>query len=105
MEGYREARESLIKFLDRAIRLEVVVLHEERADWQTKNLLRTQQVTLAELRGAVVASTGNHHRASPHHQAPTVTVHELRQVTYQKRSWYLKWYRVDENVLFISVHF
>ncbi|GAB2178643.1 hypothetical protein [Dongia sp. agr-C8] len=44
-------------------------------------------------------STGKDHSMSPHHAVPTVTVH-----TVVCLNWYVKFYFVDPETVFISVH-
>lgn len=74
-------------------------LHEARDQIETKNLLLMGQVTTEELLAVVRRCAGQHHSRSPHHAEPSVDVHILR-----RDGWYVKFYFVDPDTIFISVH-
>lgn len=92
--GFGEAKRRLLKAL-----AEGAWLHEARNAIDVKNELATGSVTAAEVRRVVGRCNGTHHSASPHHADPSVQVHVLR-----RDGWYIKFYFLDEDAVFISVH-
>lgn len=92
--GFTEAKQLLIRALS-----EGRFLHEGRDQIETKNLLLMGQVTTEELLAVVRRCAGQHHSRSPHHAEPSVDVHILR-----RDGWYVKFYFVDPDTIFISVH-
>lgn len=96
--GFEDAKQQVIECLDRGL-----VSHEERDDIDVKNLLAIGQVTLDEVAGILGRSRGNSYSSSPHHFDLSIPVHVVKT----KRSgqdWYIKWYFVEPNSVFISVH-
>lgn len=73
--------------------------HEIRSGPDEKNLLRIGAVTAEEVCEVVVKCNGNHHKMSPHHADGTVIVHVLRP-----KGWYVKFYILEPDAIFISVH-
>jgi hypothetical protein len=74
--------------------------HEaSRSDVAVKNLLLTGVVSAAEVCALIRRARGQDHRASAHHQVPGVVVHVIR-----REGWYVKFYFLDPDVIFISVH-
>ena len=62
--------------------------HETRSGLiDEKNQLATGQVTAAFVSNIVKRCTGSDYESSPHHKAPSVTVHVIR-----KNNWYVKFY-------------
>ncbi len=51
----------------------------------------------------VKKTRGNEYEVSPHHQAPEVDVHILKPFKDNVR-WYIKFYFIEPDVMFISVH-
>lgn len=72
---------------------------ESRGDIATKNVLAMGIVSPLDIRAIIARCNGTHHESSPHHQDPSVTVHVLRHT-----GWYIKFYFVDLDTIFISVH-
>lgn len=64
-----------------------------------KNLLQSGVVTAQELIGFLSRCNSYHCRSSPHHQIPEIEVHVIR-----KDAWYVKFYFIDPDTFFISVH-
>lgn len=64
-----------------------------------KNLLQSGEVTAQEVIGFLSNCTSHHYRSSPHHRIPEIEVHVIR-----KDAWYVKFYFIDPNTFFISVH-
>tara|TARA_B100000949_G_scaffold225663_2_gene230138 strand:+ start:333 stop:692 length:360 start_codon:yes stop_codon:yes gene_type:complete len=92
--GFKEAKKRLIQALG-----EGTFLHEARSQIETKNLLQVGLVTPDDLIELVKKCGGQHHECSPHHSVTGVEVHVLR-----RDGWYVKFYFVDPDTIFISVH-
>lgn len=93
--GFREAKRKVIRAL-----LEGTYQHETaRSEIATKNLLLTGQVSPADICAVLMRSQGQDHSVSPHHHAPTVEVHVIK-----RDGWYVKFYFLDPDTVFISVH-
>ncbi len=76
---------------------------EARADREVKNWLYSNRVSEAEVVEMIKACTGRDHEASPHHKDAKIVVHILKPQG-RFRGWYLKFYFVDPDTVFISVH-
>ncbi len=92
--GFREAKRRVLKALT-----EGAYQHEVRNAIDIKNELSTGVVTAAGLIAVIGKCNGTHHAASPHHADASVQVHVLRRA-----GWYIKFYFLDEDTFFISVH-
>ena len=92
--GFREAKQRVLKALAAG-----TYQHEARNSIDVKNLLLTGAVTAAEVIAVIGRCNGTHHTASPHHADAAVRVHVLR-----RDGWYMKFYFLDEDTVFISVH-
>lgn len=74
-------------------------LHEARNQIDEKNKLQCGDITPEFVVDLILKSRGHQHSSSPHHQDQTVTVHVIRT-----KGWYIKFYFVDPETIFISVH-
>ena len=92
--GFREVKRKVLEALSTGR-----YQHAARAAIDTKNLLKTGDVTQAEVISIISRCNGTHHAASPHHAIPSVTVHVLK-----RDGWYIKFYFLDPETFFISVH-
>ncbi|QSR36410.1 hypothetical protein CFI10_15765 [Marinobacterium iners] len=79
------------------------ILHASRGDIDTKNLLCTGQVTSEEVAEIIRRSRGSDYVCSPHHSVSGVDVHIIQR-SHKGVAWYIKWYFVEPNSIFISVH-
>lgn len=70
-----------------------------RNNINVKNLLLTGAVTVPALIQILSGCSSENWSHSPHHDDPLVTVHVLTPV-----GWYVKFYFVDPDTVFISVH-
>ena len=61
-------------------------------------LLATGEVSREWVAELLKSARGHEYQSSPHHQAPSVTVHVVKT-----RTWYIKFYFYP-HTLFISVH-
>jgi hypothetical protein len=93
-EGFKTARNKVLKAL-----AEGTYLHETRGNIDVKNLLLTGVITAEELAAIILRCTGAHHEAVPHHQVRGIHVHILK-----RDGWYIKFYFLNPNTIFISVH-
>lgn len=64
-----------------------------------KNLLATNAVSVKFVEELLRQSRGSEHSASPHHQIAGVEVNVITT-----RGWYIKFYFIEPNIWFISVH-
>lgn len=96
--GFKEAKIKVIKCLNTGH-----VLHEERNDIDIKNLLSTGVVSIAEVAQIIGRSRGNSYSSSPHHFDNEVDVHVIN-TTISGQNWYIKWYFIEPDSVFISVH-
>lgn len=79
------------------------VLHESRSDIDVKNLLVSGAVSIEQVVWVLKKARGNEYACSPHHLDATVDVHVVK-TRYARQSWYIKWYFVEPDAVFISVH-
>lgn len=93
-EGFRFAKEKVLKAL-----ADGAYLHEARNAIDVKNLLQMGLVTAEEIAAVIRRCTGAHHTSSPHHWSAEIAGHVLR-----RDGWYIKFYFVDPDTVFISVH-
>lgn len=77
--------------------------HEARDDIDVKNLLFTGEVSIADVRSFLSRASGTNYSCSPHHSCADIDVHVVK-VTRSGKSWYIKWYFLDPDAVFISVH-
>ena len=73
--------------------------HEARGDIDVKNLLATGDVSATEVMALLRKSRGTEHQCSPHHFDSSITVHVIKT-----GGWYLKFYFIEPDTWFISVH-
>lgn len=73
--------------------------HEARAGIEVKNLLHMGSITPEEVIALIKSSSGTDHSCSPHHLIKEVDVHIIKCKT-----WYIKFYFLDPDTVFISVH-
>ena len=75
-------------------------LHAQRGgNICVKNKLLTGEISARELIEIIKKSNGSHHLCSPHHLDASINVHIIRTA-----GWYVKFYFVDPDTWFISVH-
>ena len=85
------------------------VQHEARDSIDEKNLLQTGAVTVEFVIKLLNATKGGEYSAIPHMNDANVNVHicepEAKEDgATEKSRWYLKFYFVDPDLMFISVH-
>lgn len=98
MANFSQARRQVIQCLESGH-----VLHEARSNIDVKNLLQVGAVTSAEVVQILKKARGNEHSYSPHHMDANVDVNIVK-TSYQGQNWYIKWYFIEPDAVFISVH-
>ncbi|MBD2858873.1 hypothetical protein IB286_07590 [Spongiibacter sp. KMU-158] len=96
--GYKDVKAQVLACLK-----DGAVSHQERADIDVKNLLATGQVSLDDVATIIGRSRGSQYSSSPHHVVDDVEVHIIK-TKYGDEDWYIKWYFIEPNSVFISVH-
>ena len=96
--GFKKAKQQVIECL-KSGHFE----HEARDRIEVKNRLATGAVTVEEVIAAIGRSRGDSYSSSPHHFDASIEVHIIK-TTHLGTGWYIKWYFVDPNSVFISVH-
>ncbi|EKT4562690.1 hypothetical protein QEM42_003891 [Pseudomonas putida] len=92
--GFREAQRAVIAALESG-----EYQHVSRGDIDIKNLLATGEVSAREVVEVVRYCRGIHHASSPHHAVAAVEVHVLK-----RDGWYIKFFFIEPDTWFISVH-
>ncbi len=82
---------------------EGLILHEVRNHIDVKNLLSTGSISVDYLIEIIRRSRGNNYTCSPHHFYTTIDVHVIN-TNYSGQNWYIKWYFIEPDCIFISVH-
>lgn len=93
--GFKAAKHKVI----RALRDGNFQHEADRKGVDTKNLLLTGAVSPSEICAILERARGTDHQMSPHHQAQDITVHVIT-----REGWYVKFYFIDPDTIFISVH-
>lgn len=96
--GFKDARRQLLDCLASGN-----ILHEQRGNIDIKNLLATGQISVDVVSEIVGRARGDSYESSPHHVMRTLEVHILK-TRHQGQEWYIKWYFLEPNSVFISVH-
>jgi len=96
--GFKSAKVKVLECLNSGC-----ILHEERNNVDIKNLLATGVVSTTEVSRIIGVSRGNSYSCSPHHFDSNVEVHILN-MKVSGVNWYIKWYFLDPDSVFISVH-
>jgi hypothetical protein len=76
-----------------------MVEHEARQTIDEKNLLATGGISKARVAQLLARASGKEHSQSPHH----LDKHTMVNIVKTK-GWYVKWYYIEPNTVFISVH-
>ena len=79
------------------------VFHEQRQTIDIKNLLVTGQISEDAVSDIIANARGNEYELSKHHVDSAINVHILK-TRYQGQNWYIKWYFIEPDSVFISVH-
>ncbi|WP_194792374.1 hypothetical protein [Pseudomonas sp. UFMG81] len=93
-KGFKAARRDVIAALASGD-----YLHASRGDIEVKNLLATGEVCAAQVIEVIRTCNGSHYRSSPHHAVASIEVHVLK-----RHGWYIKFYFIEPETWFVSVH-
>ena len=96
--GFRDAKSRVLECLKTGH-----VLHEERNNIDIKNLFVTGLISLDEAARIIGRSKGDGYRSTPHHFDNKIDVHVIKTIFLGQR-WYIKWYFLDADSVFISFH-
>ncbi|WP_440905324.1 hypothetical protein ACMZOO_03030 [Catenovulum sp. SX2] len=96
--GFKDAKAQVLSCLESGN-----ILHEARGDIDIKNLLSTGQISIEDVTNILKRARGNQYECSSHHVINTIDVHIIK-TNHQGKHWYIKWYFVEPNSVFISVH-
>ena len=92
--GFKEAKRRAIE----ALRNKTYQV-AERQEIETKNLLYGNSISEEDVIEIIIKCRGQDHEIRPHDMVKTVDVHILR-----KDGWYIKFYFLDPETFFLSVH-
>jgi len=92
--GFRKARRQVIAALESGN-----YLHVSRGDIEVRNLLATGAVSASEIVDIIRSCKGTHHSSSPHLSVAAIEVHVIKRL-----GWYIKFYFIEPDTWFISVH-
>lgn len=92
--GFREAKKRVLEAL-----ISGSFIHAIRDRIDEKNLLHSGDVSAEEVVEIIKRCNGTHHTETPHHTINTTTTHILK-----RDGWYIKFYFIDRDTVFISVH-
>ena len=96
--GFKEIKYQVIECLKQGN-----FLHAQRKDIDIKNLLAAEEITIKKLINILKQTRGSEYKSSPHHCISSVTVHIVK-TSYSGVKWYIKWYFIAPNSIFISIH-
>lgn len=96
--GFKDARNKVLDCLKHGY-----ILHEQRGNIDIKNLLAIGEISLEETAEIIAQANGTSYFSSPHHIVASIDVHIVK-TKHKGKDWYIKWYFVDPNSVFISVH-
>lgn len=77
--------------------------HEARADIDIKNLFSNGTVDTDYVISLISKTSGDQYECSPHHQDNSIDVHVCRPLK-DGCYWYVKFYFIAPDIVFISVH-
>lgn len=103
--GFSDAREQALKYLESG-----KVQHEARDNINEKNLLAVGTVTVEQVVSLLKATKGSQYSSSQHGDDQSITVHvcqpelALDEGDEEVYDWYIKFYFLEPNLVFISVH-
>ena len=97
--GFRAVKNQVIKCLENG-RVQHAM---DRCEIDVKNLLATGQVSADEVAGVIGRAGGNDYECRSHHFDESVEVHIIT-TNHMGTNWYIKWYYIEPDVVFISVH-
>ncbi|MBX2847062.1 MAG: hypothetical protein KTR16_01985 [Acidiferrobacterales bacterium] len=92
--GFKAVKRQVISCLRSGL-----ITHQVRG----KNLFATGAVTAELVEKIICRTDGDCYESSPHHLVNDIDVH-LIKTRFGGLNWYIKWYCLEPNSVFISVH-
>lgn len=96
--AFRDAKKQVIACLKTGN-----IRHESRSELDIKNLLAVGDVDAKDVAAILGRARGNDYKSSSHHSYPSIEVHIVK-TKHLGKDWYIKWYFIDPDSVFISVH-
>jgi hypothetical protein len=96
--GFKDAKRQILTCLKSGN-----ILHDQREDINIKNLLATGKISMSDVTNIISQTRGNEYESSKHHVINELDVHIIK-TSFKGKDWYIKWYFVEPNSIFISVH-
>ncbi len=96
--GFKSAKNKIITCLKSGM-----VYHQQRNNLDTKNVLAMGVITNEHVAQIIARSSGDGYSSSPHHMDSNIDVHIVK-TRYAGFQWYIKWYFMQDDGVFISVH-
>lgn len=96
--GFKEVKAKVVKCLECGN-----FTHEARKNIDVKNLLMVGVITEDETIRLIQKTNGTQYETSPLHGDTSIMVHVFKPVE-NNRTWYIKFYFLDPDTVFISVH-
>lgn len=96
--GFKDAKREVINCLRSGL-----ISHEVRDQVDSKNLFATGVISATEVEEIIIRAGGDSYTSSPHHFMGELEVHVIK-TNYGGLDWYIKWYFVEPNSVFISMH-
>lgn len=96
--GFKDIKRTAIDYLKKG-----AFDHEARLDINVKNLFSTGVIDTDYVISLINKTSGEEYQSSPHHQDNTIEVHVLRPFK-DNAYWYVKFYFIEPDIIFISVH-
>lgn len=97
--GFRNAKKQVLECLDNGHIQHVL----ERSNIDVKNRLATGEVSAEQIANIIGRARGSHYESSLHHFDESIEVHIIT-IRHGGQRWYIKWYYLEPDVVFISVH-
>jgi hypothetical protein len=96
--GFKAAKKQVLACIEQGL-----VSHEVRRQIDDKNYLFSGNASLTDIKQIISRCSGTQYISSPHHLNEDIEVHIVK-TTFGYRRWYIKWYFLEPNVVFIGVH-
>ncbi|MFZ3410726.1 hypothetical protein [Vibrio chagasii] len=96
--NFKEAKRKVIENLTNG-----TFSHEARNGIDKKNKLAVGDVSKEEVISILQRARGDEHQNSAHHFDKNIEVHTVIR-KHEGTEWYIKWYFVEPQTVFISVH-
>lgn len=96
--GFKDIKHQVIRCMQAG-----AYLHETRRDINAKNYLANGRLNREWVIEVLSRTRGDEWRYTPHHQHSDIDVHVFK-TSRNGVDWYVKFYFVEPNTVFISVH-